>query len=372
MRVGINGLLLSTRANYRRTGVSRYIESLLAHLPPESDGDELIAYVDRGIGELAPGMILRRTRLSVQRARTRVGWEHITMPMLSHRDGLDLFHGTVNVLPFGLACPAVVTIHDLAFLRSPEQVTARRYRYLKWMVRSSARRAEVVIVPSVATGEDVEELLRVPADRIAVVPLGVSDRFGPASDGEIARAKERYLLTKPYVLAVGTIEPRKNLPRLIEAMGLLRDDVEEELVLAGPSGWLTDEVERAIAKSGLGERIRRPGYIEDDDLVPLYSAASVVAMPSLYEGFGLPVLEAMACGATVVTSNVSSLPEVAGDAAILVDPLSVESIADGVRTAISGPELRATQGRAAMQRAGQFTWTRTARETMAVYRSAAG
>jgi glycosyltransferase involved in cell wall biosynthesis len=294
------------------------------------------------------------------------------LPVLARRDDLDLFHGTVNVLPFGLRCRSVVTIHDLAFLRFPEQVTAKRYRYLKLMIGNSARRADAVIVPSVATGEDVAELLGARAERIAVVPLGVSDRFSPAIGAEIDRVRQRYDLTRPFVLAVGTIEPRKNLPRLIAGMAELRDQIEEDLVMAGPTGWLTDEVEQAITRSELGERIRRPGYIEEGDLVPLYSAASVVAMPSLYEGFGLPVLEAMATGAVVVTSNVSSLPEVAGGAAVLVDPMSVGSIAEGLRTSITDQELRARLRRDAIERARQFTWERTARETMAVYRSIAG
>jgi glycosyltransferase involved in cell wall biosynthesis len=372
MRVGINGLLLSSGASYRRTGVSRYIESLLEHLPAEVAGDEVIVYVGREVGQLDSSLQIRRAPVSVGRPPFRIAWELAALPLLTRRDGLDLFHGTVNVLPAGLGCPSVVTVHDLAFLRYPEQVTAKRYHYLKRMIGRSVRNVAAVIVPSVATGEDVADLLGVEPDRIAVVPLGVSSRFQPASVVEIERVRAKYGLSKPYVLAVGTIEPRKNLPRLIQAMAHLDSTVDEELVIAGPVGWLSAEVEQGIARSGLGERIRRPGYIEDADLAPLYSAASVVAMPSLYEGFGLPVLEALATGAVVVTSNVSSLPEVAGDAAILVDPLSVGSIAEGISSAISNLGQRERLCAAAIEQASKFSWSRTAHETMAVYRSVAG
>lgn len=372
MRLGINGLLISSASGYRRTGVSRYVESLLTHLAAEAGEDELIAYVGKAVDRKLTGIELCRAPGSVQRPPLRIAWELAALPLLARRHRLDLFHGTVNVLPAGLHCPAVVTIHDLAFLRYPEQVAKKRFHYLAQMVGRSARRADAVIVPSSATGEDVAELLKVRPERITVVPLGVSERFRPAKMAEIERVRGSCGLKRPFVLAVGTIEPRKNLARLVEAMAMHGSEIEEDLVLAGPTGWLTEEIERSIAESGLGDRIKRPGYIEDHDLPPLYSAASVVVMPSLYEGFGLPVLEAMACGAVVVTSNLTSLPEVAGDAAILVDPLSVDSIADGIRTAITDAGTRARLGKAARLQASKFTWSRTARETMAVYRGVAG
>lgn len=369
MRIGINALLLSAGSNYRRTGVSRYIESLLMHLGDEAGSDELIAYVDRSVDRPMPSVEFRRTPIDVQRPPVRIAWELGPLTIQARRDRLDVFHGALHVVPPGLKCPAAVTIHDLAFMRYPSQVTAKRYHYLKRMIGNAARRSEAVIVPSRATGRDVTELMGVNPDKITVIPLGVGPEFRPASPDEISRVRQRYGLSTQYVLALGTIEPRKNLPRLITAMSHLQAEIEEDLVVAGPTGWLTDEVEQAIARSGLGGRIKRPGYIEDGDLVPLYSGATVVAMPSLYEGFGLPVLEAMATGAAVVTSNVSSLPEVAGEGAVLVDPLSVESIAAGIRSLVEDTAMRAKLTECAMERARQFTWSRTARETMAVYRS---
>ena len=182
MRVGINGLLLSSGQNYRKTGVSRYIESLLAHLPDEAAGAGLIAYVDDSARGAGAGITWRRTPISVTRPPVRIAWELVALPVITRRDKLDIFHGTVNVVPFGLDCPSVVTIHDLAFLRYPEQVTARRYHYLKRMVGRSARRAAAVIVPSIATGADVADLLGVSTDRIAVVPLGVSAQLVSLSE----------------------------------------------------------------------------------------------------------------------------------------------------------------------------------------------
>jgi glycosyltransferase involved in cell wall biosynthesis len=369
MRIGINALLLSAGANYRRTGVSRYIDGLLHHLPAEAGDDELIVYVDRGIERLADGLELRQTPFSVRKPPIRIGWELTALSLAARRDRLDVFHGALHVIPPVLHCPAAVTVHDLAFLRYPEQVTAKRYHYLKRMIGFSARRSDAVIVPSESTGNDVVELLGVDPGRIAVVPLGVSSEFQPAGNDDIQRVRSKYGLTAPYVLALGTIEPRKNLPRLVNAMAQLGDSVAEDLVIAGPTGWLTDEVEKAIANSGLGARIRRTGYIDDGDLAPLYSGATVVAIPSLYEGFGLPVLEAMASGAAVVTSNVSSMPEVAGDAAELVNPHSVDEIATAIRSLIDSACLRTRLKERAVIRAREFTWSRTARETMAVYRS---
>jgi glycosyltransferase involved in cell wall biosynthesis len=370
MTVAINALLYSVGQDYRQTGVSRYIDRLLAHLASELPEDTATAIIGQQVEPNWPGIPTLTAPVAAGSPRQRIQWEQLRLPGAVRRGGFDLYHGTVNTLPLQpMKLKRVVTIHDLAFLRFPEQVTRKRYTYLKAMVATSARAADAILVPSQATADDVQLLLKRPAGQIHVTPLGVDAHFKPASAEMIAQVHATYGLNRPYLLTVGTIEPRKNLQRLIGAFALMKDDIEHDLILVGPQGWLTDEIEAAIQASALGDRIKRPGFVGDAGLVALYSGADSVVVPSIYEGFGLPVLEAMACGAVVVTSNISSLPEVAGDAAVLVDPLDVESVADGIRRSLSDQGLRKRLQAAAIERARQFTWQRTAALTADAYRS---
>ncbi|HEY8446038.1 MAG TPA: glycosyltransferase family 1 protein [Thermomicrobiales bacterium] len=372
MRIGFNALLISGEAGYRRSGINRYLESLLAALPAALAGDELIVYANRGMRP--PGAALaagwRSAPVPLDVPIVRIGWEHLSLPILTRRDRLDLFHGTVNVLPRALPCPAVVTIHDLAFLRWPEQVPTRRYRYLAREVRAAARRASRILAVSNSTKVDVVELLGVEPARVHVTPLGVDCRFRPAPPDAIARLRERHGCSRPFMLAVSTLEPRKNLPALLRAFSRVVDDVPHDLMLVGPEGWLTGELHDTLRRLGLGERVRLTGFVADHELPVWYSAADLFVFPSLYEGFGLPVVEAMACGAPVVTSNVSSLPEVAGDAALLVDPRDEEAIASAMLRVLTDSAFAADLRQRGLQQARRFTWEQTAAATVAAYREA--
>jgi glycosyltransferase involved in cell wall biosynthesis len=368
MRIGLNALLCSSGRNYRRTGVSRYIDELVRHLAHSPERDELFAYVSRSFEPVGwDGVRLRRARVPVEKPPVRIGWEAAVLPFATLRDRLGVYHGTVNTLPAGIRAATAVTVHDLAFLHYPEQITAKRYQYLKRMIRYSVGRADVVLVPSEATKGDVVDAFRMDPDRVVVTPLGVDARFQPVSGPAVSSVRKLYVLQKPFILSVGTLEPRKNLPMLVRAFAALHEQFPHDLVLAGPEGWLMDEIERTIAGSGIGDRVHRIGFIDDQALVALYSGADVVAIPSLYEGFGLPVLEAMASGAPVLTSNVSSLPEVAGDAAVLVDPANLDSVVDGLRQLLTSDELRARLRAAGPTQAAPFTWERTAALTRAAY-----
>lgn len=368
MRIGLNALLCAGGRNYRRTGVSRYIDELVRHLARDSGRDELIAYVGQSVEPSGWDSVqLRRTRVPVEKPPVRIAWEAAILPFATHRDRLDVYHGTVNTLPAGIRAATAVTVHDLAFLHYPEQITVKRYHYLKRMIRYSVGRADIVLVPSEATRADVADAFRFDSDRIVVTPLGVDSRFKPAPERAVKAVRELYTLQQPYILTVGTIEPRKNLPTLVRAFAALCNEFPHDLVLAGPEGWLMDEIERTIAESGIGARVRRIGFVDDGALVALYSGADAVAIPSLYEGFGLPVLEAMASGAPVLTSNVSSLPEVAGNAALLVDPANLDSITDGLRQLLTSDSLRAQLRAAGLTQAAAFTWERTADLTRAAY-----
>lgn len=310
---------------------------------------------------------MRRIIVPVEHPALRIGWEVAALPVATRRDRLDVFHGTVNAVPAGIRAATAVTVHDLAFMKYPDQVTNKRYVYLKRMIVGSVNRADLVLTPSVATKNDIVDVFGTAPEKIVVTPLGVDARFRPVSAESIATVRRDFALERPYVLAVGTLEPRKNLPMLVRAFAALRTEIPHDLVLAGPGGWLMDDIEQTIAESGIQGRVRRIGFADEGALVALYSGADLVAVPSIYEGFGLAVIEAMATGAPVLTSNVSSLPEVAGDAAVLVDPTNLESVVEGLRLGLGSNELRHRLRRAGPARAAGFTWERTAAETMAAY-----
>jgi glycosyltransferase involved in cell wall biosynthesis len=370
VRIGINALLLSARPGYRRSGINRYLEQLIATLPAVLGEDEIVVYAGRGLAPLSPALSpgWRCAPLQLEQPAMRVAWEHLALPVAARQDRLHLFHGTVNVLPRGLPCPAVVTIHDLAFLRWPEHLPRRRYHYLAYEVRAAVRRAERVLAVSQSTKADIVSILGVEPDRVSVTPLGVDERFRPASADAIARLRHDRGLDRPFILAVGTLEPRKNLPTLLRAFARIANDIAHDLVLVGPAGWLTGELETTLTQLRLGGRVRLTGYVDDAELPVWYAAASAFVFPSLYEGFGLPVLEAMACGAPVITSDVSALPEVAGDAALLVNPLDDVALAEAITRVVQDPVLAASLRERGVERARCFTWLRTATETVAAYR----
>lgn len=284
-------------------------------------------------------------------------WQRLRHPHVERVTGpVDLVHATGHVAAASRA-PLVVNVYDLSFLHDPSHFTKRGisvfHRFLD-LVRDEAR---MVICPSEATRGDCLEA-GIDDSRLRVVPLGTSTV--PTSEADVARVRAAYDLRRPFVLFVGTIEPRKNLGRLLEAFARL-GDVDADLVLVGPEGWST-ELPATTA--------RRLGFVPRADLDALYAAATVVAYPSLREGFGLPVLEAMAQGAAVVTSSTTSTAEVAGDAALLVDPLDIDAIAGALERLLGDPELAGRLGDAARARATTFTWARTADLVVAAYRDA--
>ena len=303
-------------------GTARYVRNLLAAM----EGVEVRRHAIRGTSRVAK--VVRDT-----------AWYLAALPLAARGD--DVLHCTGHRGPLVSRVPLVVTVHDLAVIRHPEAFNRWTREYSRLLLPALARRAARVIAVSEFTAREAVELLGVDESRVRVIPHGVEDPFtteGPAAEGD-------------YVLAVGTLEPRKNLARLAEAARL----ADVELRVAGAPGWGRVSVESV-------------GYVDDEELARLYRGAACLAYPSLYEGFGLPVLEAMATGTPVVTSRDSAPAELADGAAVLVDPLDVESIAEGIREAIARrDELRAS----GLERAGQFTWKAAARATATVYREAA-
>lgn len=298
-------------------------------------------------------------------------WTHVRLAFELARHPVALLFVPAHVRPLWCPVPAVVTVHDLGYRYEPQAHPLRQRLYLELGTWWSVRRARRVIAISHATANDLIRFYRVAPERIAVIPHGVDAQFFPRSPQECAAVRHRYGLQRPYLLHVGTLQPRKNLVRLVQAFELLaRHDSELELVLVGKRGWLADPIERAITESPFRERIHWLGHVDDRDLPALYSAAEAFVFPSLYEGFGLPVLEAMACGTPVVASQRGALKEIAGPA-LVCDPLDPGNIAEAIAAARQ-PHLKIALSESGRAHAAQFSWERTAEETLAVLTAALG
>ncbi len=303
-------------------------------------------------------------------------WWHLTIcwavTAIGCCPGVDCFFAADHLLPRFGAIRSIINIRDLSFILFPQYHTRFSRTFQRLMMPRFARHATHIVVPSSSTQRDIETHYDVPSDRITVIPEGVDEQFRrPVLAQERSRIRTTYDLPHPFVLYVGTLEPRKNIAGLVDAFVEVvraRGDQPLDLVLAGKLGWLHQPIVEHIAASGLGERVRRIGYVADADLPALYAAAEVFAFPSWYEGFGLPPLEAMACGTPVVSSNAGSLAEVVGDAGLLVDPASPCDLAAALRSVIDRPDLREQLARAGQQRAADYTWERTAQRTAEVIR----
>jgi len=300
-------------------------------------------------------------------------WTHLRLAWEVSRHPPDVLFVPAHVLPMVCPVPAVVTVHDLGYLHYPETHRRLDRWYLDWTTRRHAHLAACVVADSGATRSDLIRHYQADPDRIVTVYPGHNMLLTRVDDPQaIAAVKMRYGIEGDYLLYLGTLQPRKNLIRLVEAFARLRPlAVDLRLVLAGKKGWLYDDLFPRVEALGLKGRVVFTGYVADDDKAPLLSGALALAYPSLYEGFGMPVLEAMACGIPVLTSNISSLPEVAGAAALLVDPLDVDAIADAMSRLINDVDLRNALVEKGYAQIRQFSWTKAAHEVLQVLESVA-
>jgi len=374
MRIGINAQLCSPSLSYRNAGVSRYISNLVRALGELDDaGCDIHLFLPAGCeNETCTRHNVHRRSWQGEGPAARIAWEQFVLPVLSRTLRLDVLHSPMHVLPVVCPTASVVTVLDLTFMRYPEAFPRHQRMYLEYATRRAVAKADAVIAISDCTRADVINQLHGDPDRVFTIPLAADDSFRPATVKEVAEIRRRYGVGETSVLYLGTLEPRKNIPALLEAFRQVRTDHDGDcrLVLGGGKGWYYRDVFRRVEELGLKDDVVFTGYVSQEDLPVLYSSATVFVYPTLYEGFGLPPLEAMACGTPVITSNTSSLPEVVGDAGVMVNPLSVDEISQAIHTVLSREDLRREMSAAGLERAKRFSWKETAGQTLKVYASA--
>jgi glycosyltransferase involved in cell wall biosynthesis len=356
-------------------GIGTYIRNLLRHLArtdPDTEFVLLCGEADLGVAaQLGPNF-----RAVLEPSPNYSLREQVHVPWVLRRERPHVYHAPHYVLPAGVRCPSVVTIHDCIHLMFPQYLPNRiAYAYARAQMWAAARRSDCILTVSEASKRDILHLFNVAPEKIVVVYNAIDTHFSVTpSEEAVARVRERYQLDHRFVLYVGNIKPHKNLVRLIEAFDeLRRGELEDlKLLIIGDQISKLPALRRAVHRHKLHKHVRFLGYLGDDQLAILYRLASVFAFPSLYEGFGLPPLEAMASGTPVLTSNVSSLPEVVGDAAMLVNPYDVDDIVDGLRRVLTNPALAAEMRRKGIERAREFSWERSVAKTWGVYQQIAG
>jgi glycosyltransferase involved in cell wall biosynthesis len=351
LRVAINAQLVSFSQTYRNAGVSRYTYTLLDGLSHSNGNQRYTAFVSEAEARAAAHSPLGATGMvdlvpstwPTARPPQRIAWEQVALPGELRRTHADVFHSPVNVLPQRLPCASVVTVHDLAFVHYPQYFRPARRLYQRVFTRRSVRAATIVLAVSESTKRDLVQHFGAIADHIRVVYTAIDPDFQPVRDGEaLAAFRARHQLPQRYLLFLGTIEPRKNLLELLEAYARLRAHAPETppLVIAGAKGWYYQAVFDRVRTLGIERHITFAGYVVRGEQPLWYSGAELFVYPSLYEGFGLPVAEALACGTPVITSSVSSLPEAGGRVAVLVAPGDPDRLAHAMRSVLADPGAR--------------------------------
>lgn len=387
MRIGID----VTSAIRQGAGIGRFTRELIRALLALDSPHEYILFTATGgaprdtaqsrLAYLTQPAVARHARLTIRNLTfLSDDWLHrlwhrarLPIPIEAITGRMDVFHEPDFVLPPTLpgAC-TVLTVHDLTFIRDPESAFPRLRRYLNRVVPLSVARAVHVLADSLATKNDIVELFGTQPDKITVLYGGVDAHFAPVREPDrLAAIRARYGIGQgPFILGIGTIQPRKNYIRLIQAFAdLVSSTSTLQLVIAGGKGWMYDQIFAEVKRLGLEGQVIFPGFVDDGDLPALYSAAEMLAYPSIYEGFGLPILEAMACGTPVITSHTSSLPELAGKAALLVEPADVSDIADAMRRLLQDGDLRRRLVSEGFEQTRKFTWDKAGHQLLGVYES---
>ncbi|MFQ5854596.1 MAG: glycosyltransferase family 4 protein [Anaerolineae bacterium] len=365
MRIAFDGTTLRPY----RTGVGYYTEHLLHHLLHEAPEDEFVVVSNRSVHTSTPLPDGVRV-FEGHRFPVRNVWMQTLLPIALGAIRPNVAHFTNSIIPLAKRVPTVVTIHDMTLNLFPHLHPLRKQVLTRPLVTLAAHIADAIITVSHSARQDILRLTGMPAGRVHVIHEAAAPAFRPIRDRTLLESvRRRYGLAERLILYVGTIEPRKNLPRLIEAYARLHraGDLQHQLVCVGPHGWGYQEVQRSIEALGLRDAIRLTGYVPFADLAPLYNLSEIFVFPSLYEGFGLPVVEAMACGTPVIAAGNSSFREIADGAVETVDPLRTDAIAEALLRLSHDADRRRELRRNGLLRAQEFSWSRAARETLAVY-----
>lgn len=373
MKVAINGMLLSRLQSGVELSVLQLVRALARggseqyrfYVPADFPGDPPSGPSCRSV----------RTRVPARMRVLRILWEQLVLPRVLAREQVALLHAPAYVAPIWSPVPVVLTVYDVIALLLPRLCRSSNVPHYRLFLPLSVKRAAGIVVPSEVTRRDLVSQVPAAAGKVRVIPLGLDDAFrAPHDDAAVAAMRATCGLGAPFILCVARQEPKKNIPVLLEAFALLKREtgLPHRLVLVGADAWGTRAVSARIRALGLADAVVRPGFVPADELPLVYAAADLFVFPSLYEGFGLPPLEAMAAGVPVVASTRGALPEVLGDAAVLCDPLDVAGLARSMRRALEDKELRATLRAKGRARAALYTWERCAAATESFYRECAG
>jgi len=366
VRIAIDASTISTQGG-PRTYVLGLLEALLKL---DHENSYTVFYNDRShLGRFPQA---QEIVLPGKTPLARLWREHLLLPQACRRERIDLLHCPKSAIPFRSPCPVVVTLHDLIPIKHPETEKLAAQVYWRLQIPIAARRSNFIITDSEHARKEIMTDFLVPAERIRAVMLGFNPDMNREPDQSTSRkVSAKYNLPDDYILYVGTIQPRKNLGTLIEAFNLLKQDrdISHKLVIVGRKGWLYEQLFKRIHELGLDEEILFTGFVPDEELPSIYGRAGVFVYLSLFEGFGLPPLEAMACGIPVITSNTTSLPEVVGNAGITLPPTDVAKVSEALRQIICDKELRTTMRQKGLKQARLFSWEATARETLEIYKT---
>lgn len=367
--IAVNAHLLGRGAGYRSAGIHRYIYGVLSNLPTLDGSLRYTVLLNHPLQGEIPRTEQRRGMFNTDDPKRRIVWEQVVQPLALRQIQPDLYHAMAFVAPRWVPCPFVVTVYDLSFIRYPQVLSGARRKYLQLFTQSTCQRAARVIAISESTANDLVEFMGIPREKIDVAVPGVANNFCQQSRDDVEVFRRKNNLPERFFFFLGTLEPRKNLPMLLRAYAQLpksdRDAVH--LILGGGKGWMYDEIFATIARHQLTDTVHLPGFVDADSLVGWYNAAEAFVYPTLFEGFGIPIVEAMACGTPVMASNTSSLPEAAGSAGVLLPPEDERAWTEALSRMMHDAAWRAECSHRGLAWAANFSWERTAQQTLMSY-----